>query len=120
MNRLLASFLLSLTMLLATRMARGDALPPETWPCVGKKAGDACTDPDTSQAGGCLDATCTSAKPDGATTSYACVKCVPDAPVNDDGGCTVTKQSAVRRTGPWLLAGLSSLLFLARRRRRPR
>jgi hypothetical protein len=120
MDRLLASFLLSLTMLLATPSARADALPPETWPCMDKKAGDACTDSDTKQAGGCVDDTCTKSKPDGTSSSYACVKCVPGAPTNDDGGCTVSRQGVVRQNSPWLLAGLFSLLFLARNRRRRR
>jgi hypothetical protein len=120
MKLCLGSFLLSLTLLLATPSARADALPPETWPCVDRKAGDACTDATTQQAGACVNDTCTNTKPGGTSTSYACVKCVAGAPPHDDGGCTVGKQTAVRRTAPWFLAGLFSLLFLARNRRRPR
>jgi hypothetical protein len=119
MRFFLGSFLLSLALFsFAAPSALADGLPPETWPCMEKKAGDACTDQATGQKGGCVATTCTNAKPDGTSTSYACVKCVAGAPTEDDGGCTVGMPRVARRAAPWLLAGAFSLLFLAKRRRR--
>ncbi len=118
MKLFLGSFFFSLTLLSAAApLARGDALPPEAWPCMEKKAGDACTDQSTGQKGGCVATTCTNTKPDGTSTNYACVTCVPGAPTEDNGGCTVGMPKVARRAAPWLLAGAFSLLFLAKRRR---
>jgi hypothetical protein len=97
--------------------AWADSLPPEAWDCIDKHVGDACTvTAGTNEAGKCTNDTCTSAKPDGSSSSYPCTKCLPGSS-SDDGGCAVAKHGAARRIGPWFLAGLSALLFLFKRRR---
>jgi hypothetical protein len=116
MRVLLVSLVLASTMLLASDVAYADVAPPETIACAGKRAGDACTDAVSGAAGACKDETCTSAKPNGASSSYACLMCVPGAA--SDGGCAIVTSSQVRHLGAWAVAGLFPLLFLLARRRR--
>lgn len=129
--------------MLAGAPARADVAPPETSPCVGKAAGDACV---YGGAGTCQNQTCSKsgyynwdrdASSSPPITSYACVKCIvgtgtttatdtttntnPDGgapPSKDDGACSIGKQATAKRVAPWLLAGAFSLLFLFRHRRR--
>ena len=122
MRAWLAAALLVSSMMIAPRIARADVPPIETEGCAGKQAGDACTDAVSGAGGACRADTCTSVKPDGTSLSYACVKCIPgeapDDPPDDDGGCTVATSPSLRHGGPWLLAGVFSLLFLFARRRK--
>jgi hypothetical protein len=96
--------------------ALADIAPPETIGCAGKKAGDACADATTGAAGVCQDKTCVSPKPDGTSSSYACLQCLPGP--KDDSGCAIGSSASPRRVGPWALAGLVSLLCLFGRRRK--
>jgi hypothetical protein len=116
MKALLRSLALSLPMLLGPVAARADIPPAEVEDCRGKKANDSCTNSVLAKPGTCKNDTCTSAKPDGTSSSYECVKCVAGSS-SDDGGCTVGKPGAARKIGPWFLAGLFSLLFVVKRRR---
>jgi hypothetical protein len=118
MRCLVAIVFVTVTLLVAPLAARADLAPTDTIGCVGKKAGDSCTN--DSVAGVCKDDTCTSAKPDGTSSSYSCLRCQPGS---NDGGCAVGGRASgerftAQRMGPWLLAGLFSLLFVFRRRRR--
>jgi len=113
-----AIIFVTVTLLGAPLAARADLAPPDTIGCVGKKAGDSCTN--DSVAGVCKDDTCTSEKPDGTSSSYSCLRCLPGS---SDGGCAVGGRASgegltAKRIGPWLLAGLFSLLFVFRRRKR--
>lgn len=113
-----AIIFVTVTLLVAPLAARADLAPTDTISCAGKKAGDSCTN--DSVAGVCKDDTCTSVKPDGTSGSYSCLRCQPGS---NDGGCAVGGRASAegltaRRIGPWLLAGLFSLLFVFRRRRR--
>jgi hypothetical protein len=110
----LAPIVMVLSMVLAPQAARADVPPIETEGCVSKKAGDGCTDAVTGASGTCHEDTCTSAKPDGTSSSYACLKCIPGG----DSGCSVASSTSLRRGGPWALAGLFSLLFLFVRRQK--
>lgn len=107
---------MSSVMSLRPSVAYADVSPPETWDCYGKRAGDKCADVKSGAAGTCKDDTCTSGKPDAASSSYACLMCVPGA--ESDGGCAIGMSSPVRHLGAWALAGLFPLLFLLIRRRR--
>jgi hypothetical protein len=109
--------MLVLTALLSCPSVYADALPPEARDCWAKKVGDACTDLASKAAGSCEDGLCTSKKLDAGATTYGCLTC-SGPPPTDDGACTIAKQSATRRLGPWLLAGSVSVLFLFGRRRR--
>jgi hypothetical protein len=107
------------TLLIGPLAARADLAPPDTESCAAKKAGDACTY--NSVAGVCKDETCNSLKPDGTSISYACLGCQTGS--SDGGGCAVGGDVSggglpAKRIGPWLLAGMFSLLFVFRRRRR--
>jgi hypothetical protein len=113
-----ASGIFVLGMLLGPLVARADVAPPETIACAGKKAGDACADATTGAAGVCQDKTCVSPKPDGTSSSYACLQCLPGS--KDDSGCAIGWSASQRRVGPWVLAGLVSLLGLLFRRRKGR
>ncbi len=97
-------------MLLGPLASWADVPPPETIGCVGKKAGDACEDANTSAPGVCQDKTCFSPKP-----NHACLQCLPSA--KDDSGCAIGSSASLRRAGPWALAGLLSLLCLFGRRK---
>ena len=97
-----------------------DALPPEAIDCFGKQIGDACIDRSTQQSGSCREGTCTSQKIDAGPITYQCNRCDTSVPPDGDGACTLGSQGAVRKVGPWLLAGLFSLLFLIGRRRHRR
>lgn len=108
--------IVALTALVACPPLFADALPPEALDCWAKKVGDACTDLATKQAGSCQNGTCSNNKFDAGPTVYECLTC-SGAPPTDDGACTIGKEPTVKRVGPWLLAGMFSLLFLARRRR---
>jgi hypothetical protein len=121
MKELFTTILFTLSLVLAPLAAFADVAPVDTVDCVGKKAGDSCTNPETSAAGKCKADTCTSAKPDGTSSSYSCLRCLPGS--NDDGGCAIGKgisgpTLSFTRVGPWALAGLFSLAFVWRRRRR--
>jgi len=118
MRAWLASAVLVLSMVVGPVVARADVPPIETEGCAGKQAGDACTDAVTGASGACREDTCTSTKPDGTSSSYACVKCIPGEDPDSDGGCSVATSPSLRRGGPWALAGLFSLLFLFARRRK--
>ena len=86
-------------------------------PCSAKQAGDACTV--GGSAGTCKAAQCTWVfSNDGGTSNYDCLECVPGGA--SDGTCTIAKQGVVRRVGPWVIAGLFSLLALVPRLRRRR
>lgn len=108
----------ALTALFSCPSLHADSLPPEAIDCFGKKAGDACTDRASKQAGSCQEGTCNSSKLDAG--AYGCLTCSGAPPTTDDGACTIGKASSARRIGPWLLAGSVSSLFLVGRRRRGR
>ena len=116
MKHWLATGSVAVLILFACPTIFADVAPPECWE---KKVGDACTNLLTDKAGSCRDDTCTSVKPDAAPVTSQCLTCTGDPPL-DDGACTIGKHRMVGRTGPWLLAGLFSVLFLIGRRRRPR
>jgi len=114
MKAWLAPAVMILSTLLAPPVAWADVPPIETEGCVSRKAGDGCTDAVTGAGGTCHEDTCTSTKPDGTSSSYTCLKCVPGG----DSGCSVASSTSFRRAGPWALAGLFSLLFLFVRRQK--
>jgi len=111
--------------------ARADMAPPETQPCVGKAAGDACV---YDGNGTCQTQTCgkidyanwdhdASSMPP--STTYVCLKCMAETyadggtpPANGDSSCSIGRQGTAKRIAPWLMAGAFSLLFLFGRRRR--
>lgn len=145
MKFLLASAPLFFAAMLSGAPARADVAPPETQPCVGKSAGDACVynGNGTCQAQTCnkldyanWDRDASSSPP---STTYVCVKCIVGTttgtmtatntatntnsdggtpPSNGDSSCSIGRQGAAKRVAPWLMAGAFSLLFLFGRRRR--
>jgi MYXO-CTERM domain-containing protein len=119
MRLLLGSVVLALSVLLFSPAVCADAVPPEEFACAGGvlKAGDKCTMGDV--AGTCKQSQCSHTWRDGGVDVYACLECDESAPPSDSS-CTIGKQSAVRRIGPWALAGLFSLLALFGRRWRRR
>ena len=118
MKLFLGLIVLFLSFALLSAAARADAVPIEEFVCMGGvlKAGDACTI--NGAAGTCKDSQCTHYWRDGGTDTYSCLECVLNPP--SDSSCTIGKQSAVKRIGPWALAGLFSLLVLFGRRWRRR
>ena len=118
MKRLLGSVVLSSSILLFSPVVRADLVPPEARECLYKQAGDGCTVYGTSLAGRCQEGLCTQLWRDGGSSSYACLECVQGAP--SDSSCTIGRQSAVKRIGPWAVVGVFSLLLLFGRRRRRR
>jgi hypothetical protein len=118
MKLLLCSVVLSVSVALFSPLVRADMAPPEAEECYSKKAGDNCTVYGTSLAGHCAVGMCTKLWRDGGSSSYSCPECVQGAP--SDSSCTLGSQIAVKRIGPWALAGLFSLLVLFGRRRRRR
>lgn len=135
MKSAIALVTLSFALVFFGNAARADVPPPETEPCVGKQAGDACT---YNGSGTCQNQTCSKldyanwdqdASSSPPSTTYACVKCVVGTstdtntdggtpPSEDDGGCSIGQHSTAKRVVPWLMAATFSLLFLSRRRRR--
>lgn len=114
--------------------AYADPVPPDVWACQGKVVGAACVV--DGGAGVCQAATCTKlVMVDGSSTPMqvscsSCVKGLADGgsgaggsgaggqAASDDGSCAIGSGGRVSQVGPWLLAGVFSLLFLVRRRRR--
>jgi hypothetical protein len=119
MRFMLGSVVLSLSVTLFSTAARTDAVPPEEFACAGGvlKTGDKCSIGES--VGTCKDSLCTHLWRDGGTSTDTCLKCVLGAPASDSS-CTISKQSAVKRIGPWALAGIVPLLVLFGRRRRRR
>jgi hypothetical protein len=146
MKSFLASAPFLFVVMFAGSPARADMVPPETQPCVGKAAGDACV---YIGAGTCQNQTCSKldyanwdrdASSSPPSMTYACVKCIAGTstdtgtntntatntntdggappPAKDDGACSIGKQATAKRIAPWLLAGAFSLLFVVARRRR--
>jgi hypothetical protein len=138
----LASALFLFSAMLFGASARADVAPPETQPCVGKAAGDACV---YNGNGTCQMQTCSKsdyynwdrdASSSPPITTYDCVKCIVGTttgtstatntnadggtpPSNGDSSCSIGRQGTAKRIAPWLMAGAFSLLFLFGRRRRP-
>jgi hypothetical protein len=111
--------------------AHADIPRPEREVCTGKQAGAACTYGSVS--GSCRTAKCnqrvmvmTDAGLAWDTKDVDCLTCQSGSAAaadggttgakDDDSGCSVGRRGGARAVGPWLLAGLSSLLFLRRRR----
>jgi hypothetical protein len=113
------SLLLSISFLLFfASEARSDAIPPGTFECQGKQAGDACTV--SGAVGTCQSNSC---------SHNMCLNCIPaiDSSARADGGapphsgssgCSLGGRSTVSLIAPWLMAGTFSLLVLSARRRR--
>jgi hypothetical protein len=118
MRAWLASAVLVLSTVLGPLVARADIPPVETEGCASKTAGDACTDVVTGASGACRQDTCTSVKPDGTSSSYTCLKCIPGDDPDSDSGCSIATSPSLKQGGPWALAGFLSLLFLFARRRK--
>jgi hypothetical protein len=136
----------SLGAMLFAGVARADVVPPEQAACQGKSAGDTCMvsgKPDgTCAASKCSridyaswDRDMMAAPP---TVMYDCLLCgganpadmansaTPDLATTPDmatastgggGSCAMGHTPLARAAGPWMLAGLFSLLLLGRRRR---
>ncbi len=114
--KLLLASIAAVTVMASSPLTFAD-VPPERVDCPGKKVGDACTDRTTKKAGTCQADTCGSPTLDAGPTGYQCLTC-SGPPPSHDGGCAIASKPTLKRVGPWLVAGMFSLLFFVGRRRR--
>ena len=100
MKFLLASASLLVTSMLISLSARADLAPPETQPCLGKAAGDACV---YNGAGTCQSQTCSKldyahwdrdASSGPPSTIYACLECIAGASTATPTSTATSTQTA--------------------------
>ena len=131
MNNRLRILMMLASLLAVGAPARADIIPspPNTVYCLDRQVGSTCKT-DMRQSGVCQTVKCnrikyTSHGPDG-LVEYDCLKCVEGSDGNSgNGGNTggysgaMGNGSVTGMVGPWFLAGLFSVLFIKRRRRKP-